>query len=208
MILNHPLHSLSLSFYQREDVLAVARELLGMRLMVLQADGSLRSGRIVETEAYAGAEDRASHAYGHRRTARTETMYQAGGVAYVYLCYGIHHLLNVVTHQADVPHAVLIRGVAMDPDLGLLPNSGAGPGKLTKALGVSTRTHNGLSLLGPKLWISEADPPEPNRMLTSPRIGVDYAGDDAWLPYRFYLAAEAGVSKYREPAVPRPTWAE
>jgi DNA-3-methyladenine glycosylase len=199
---------LSLAFYQREDVLAVARELLGMRLMVMQADGSLRSGRIVETEAYAGVTDRASHAYGHRRTARTETMYRAGGAAYVYLCYGIHHLLNVVTHQADVPYAVLIRGVAMDPELGLPPNAGAGPGKLTKALGVSTRTHNGLSLLGPELWIAEADPPKPDLILTSPRVGVDYAGDDAWLPYRFYLAAEAGVSKYRAPSVPKPSWAE
>lgn len=208
MILNHPLHTLSLSFYQRADVLIVARELLGMRLLVRQSDGSLRSGRIVETEAYAGAEDRASHAYGHRRTARTETMYRAGGVAYVYLCYGIHHLLNVVTHQADVPHAVLIRGVSFDPALGLSAQAGAGPGKLTKALGVSTRTHNGLSLLGPELWIAEAEPPEPNHILASPRIGVDYAGDDAWLPYRFYLAGEPGVSKYRAPTVPRPTWAK
>jgi DNA-3-methyladenine glycosylase len=208
MILKQPTRALNLPFYQRADVLAVARELLGMRLVVLQPDGSLNTGRIVETEAYAGAEDRASHAHGHRRTARTETMYRAGGVAYVYLCYGIHHLLNVVTHQADVPHAVLIRGVSFDPALGLSAQAGAGPGKLTKALGVTRTAHNGLSLLGPELWISEGIAPTISSIRVSPRIGVDYAGDDAWLPYRYYLAGEPGVSKYRAPRVPKPSWAE
>ncbi len=143
------------SFYLRDDVLAIARGLLG-KLLVTRWNGIITSGRIVETEAYRGETDRASHAWGGRRTGRTEVMYGPGGHAYVYLCYGMHHLCNVVTHEAGVPHAVLIRAVeplegitemakrtgkSMD-SLGL----GAGPGNLSRSLGIQT-AHSGHSLV-------------------------------------------------------------
>ena len=102
---------LASSFYEREDVVKIATELLG-KVLVTNFDGHITSGMIVETEAYAGATDKASHAYRNRRTARTEVMFMQGGAAYVYLCYGIHHLFNVVTNKQDIPHAVLIRGLA------------------------------------------------------------------------------------------------
>ena len=98
------------SFYAREDVVKIARELLG-KVLVTNFNGILTSGMIVETEAYAGTTDKASHAYGGRRSARTEIMYMPGGTAYVYLCYGIHHLFNVVTNAINIPHAILIRGI-------------------------------------------------------------------------------------------------
>src|SRR5262245_49210922 len=98
---------LPLSFFEGEDVVQIARDLLG-KILATNFDRQFTSGRIVETEAYAGIVDRASHAYGGRRTARTEIMYRGGGTAYVYLCYGIHHLFNIVTNAVDVPHAILI----------------------------------------------------------------------------------------------------
>ena len=92
----------------RKDVVGIARELLG-KVVCTRIDGELTTALITETEAYAGVTDKASHAYGDRRTKRTEPMYSTGGVAYVYLCYGIHHLFNVVTNKKDVPHAILVR---------------------------------------------------------------------------------------------------
>src|SRR5690606_10315891 len=142
------------NFYTRENVVQIARELLG-KVLVTDFDGQRTSGIIVETEAYAGVGDKASHAYGGRRTSRTETMYSRGGVAYVYLCYGIHHLFNVVTNVENIPHAILIR--AVEPVEGidimlqrrskirLTPQLTAGPGAMSQALGISTR-HSGLSL--------------------------------------------------------------
>ncbi|HUP12876.1 MAG TPA: DNA-3-methyladenine glycosylase, partial [Niastella sp.] len=138
-------------FYDRADVVKIAKELIG-KVLVTKLDGIITSGRIVETEAYAGAIDRASHAFGNRRTNRTEVMFQAGGMAYVYLCYGIHHLFNVVTNKEDVPHAVLIR--AIDPIHGIntmLARTGKkvadytltkGPGNVSKALGIHIK-HTG-----------------------------------------------------------------
>ena len=154
---------------------------------------------ITETEAYAGVGDRASHAHGGRRTQRTEPMYDRGGLAYVYLCYGIHHLFNVVTNEADVPHAVLVRAGApllgidimrerrgkQGPDKTLL----AGPGSLAKALGITTSL-TGASLSGDQVWIEDRGIEIPDdKISTGPRIGVDYAGDDAQRPYRFVVAA-------------------
>src|SRR5688572_7863163 len=97
-------------FYTREDVVLVAKELLG-KVLCTKWNGKTTSGIITETEAYEGITDRASHAYRGRRTERTEIMYSEGGTAYVYLCYGMHHLFNVVTNKKDIPHAVLIRAV-------------------------------------------------------------------------------------------------
>ncbi|HMU45229.1 MAG TPA: DNA-3-methyladenine glycosylase [Chitinophagaceae bacterium] len=190
-------------FYQGDDVVRIAKELLG-KILVTRWNGIETSGRIVETEAYEGVIDKASHAFGGRRTKRNEIMYENGGVVYVYLCYGIHHLFNVVTNVKDVPHAVLIR--ALEPMKGInkmlvrtnkktIDNTlTKGPGNLTKALGIST-DHSGLSLHSKELYILSDDfGYSRSEIGSSPRIGVDYAGKDALLPYRFYVKGNLYVS--------------
>ncbi|HTL82159.1 MAG TPA: DNA-3-methyladenine glycosylase [Bacteroidia bacterium] len=185
---------LSKKFYQRDDVVAIAKELLGKRLCT-NFNGKLTCGIISETEAYAGEIDRASHAYGGRRTPRTEIMYAEGGTAYVYLCYGVHHLFNIVTHNKDVPHAILIRGVFPETGIetmmkrrkqkAMKKNFSAGPGTASQALGIHTK-HSGISLLGDQIWLEETKIVVPEKeIVVGPRIGVDYAGEDAKLPYRF-----------------------
>ncbi|MEO5682231.1 MAG: DNA-3-methyladenine glycosylase [Chitinophagaceae bacterium] len=191
------------AFYHRTDVVAVAKELLG-KLLVTVFDGEYTAGRIVETEAYNGVVDKASHSYGGRRTTRTEIMYTAGGTAYVYLCYGIHHLFNVVTNAQDTPHAVLIRGI--EPVKGIpvmlqrmkktvLDNTvGRGPGNVSKALGISVN-HTGASLFAKEIYIADDGViPGPLQIIATPRIGVDYAAEDALLPYRFYIKGSPYVS--------------
>lgn len=191
------------SFYQRENILQIAKELLG-KVLVTNWNGKVTSGRIVELEAYNGIMDRASHAFGGRRTNRTEIMYAHGGVAYVYLCYGIHHLFNVVTHSKDVPHAILIR--AIEPIEGIAEmlvrtrkkkadyTLTKGPGNVAKALGIVT-AHSGYSLRSKELFIADDGFVVAAKQLRSTaRIGVDYAGDDALLPYRFYLKDNLYVS--------------
>ena len=198
-----PMKKLDTGFYNRADVVKIARELIG-KVLVTQLNGVMTSGRIVETEAYAGAIDRASHAFGNRRTNRTEVMFGTGGLAYVYLCYGIHHLFNVVTNKQDVPHAVLIR--AIDPIHGIntmLARTGKkvadytltkGPGNVSKALGIFTK-HTGFSLLEDEIYIASDDfAPDKKDIIATPRIGVDYAGEDAKLPYRFILKDNPYVS--------------
>lgn len=194
---------LDAEFYQRKDVVKIAKELLG-KILVTNWKGITTSGRIVESEAYAGVIDKASHATGGRRTDRNEVMYGAGGFAYVYLCYGIHHLFNVVTNSKEIPHAILIR--ALDPIDGIdkmLLRTGKkkldhsltrGPGNVSKALGILTR-HSGLSLLGDRIFIGDDDGSfSKKEIAASPRIGVDYAGKDALLPYRFYVKGNPYVS--------------
>lgn len=190
---------LSASFYLRKDVEQLARELLGKHLhfrdMVV---------RIVETEAYRAPDDRACHAYGNKRTPRTETMFLPGGHAYIYLCYGIHHLFNIVTGPKDEAHAVLIR--AVEPIKGLekmrqkrnypkkdqsLTN---GPGKWTQALGLTTAL-DGQSLLTDELFLTKGETVSDSEILTSKRIGVDYAGECADRPWRFFLKDSDFVSK-------------
>lgn len=192
---------LGAAFYDREDVLMIARELIG-KVLITKFDDILTSGRIVETEAYAGVADRASHAYGGRRTARTEIMFGEPATAYVYLCYGIHHLFNVVTNKRNVPHAVLIR--ALEPVEGITTMQmrcskiladftlTRGPGNVSRALGIKT-VHTGLSLLQHPIYIAD-DGFVPAAILATPRIGVDYAGPDALLPYRFVLEGNPYVS--------------
>jgi len=182
---------LSENFYLRENVTLIAKELLG-KMILSNIEGKITGGWITETEAYAGAIDKASHAYNNRRTKRTEVIFQKGGITYVYLCYGMHFLLNVVTHLKSTPHAVLIRSVIpeigeehMENRLGRKTrNSLSGPGVVCKGLGI-TLEHNGLSLLGNTIWIEDHGN-KPKQILQSPRIGVDYAGEDAKLPWRFY----------------------
>ncbi|WP_346316469.1 DNA-3-methyladenine glycosylase [Chitinophaga sp. YIM B06452] len=191
------------AFYADKDVLKVAKALLG-KVLVTEIGGIRTSGRIVETEAYNGVADRASHAWNNRRTNRTEIMFGPGGVAYVYLCYGIHHLFNVVTNSEDVPHAVLVRG--LEPLEGIdhmLFRCGkqkvdytltAGPGSLSKALGITTAL-TGQSLLGDVIWIEDAPPVAKKDIVAGTRVGVAYAMEDAYLPYRFSVKGSPWVSK-------------
>lgn len=192
------------SFYDRSEVTVIARELLG-KVLVTRFDGKTVSGRIVETEAYAGAIDRASHAFGGRRTARTEIMFGRSGKAYVYLCYGIHHLFNIVTNKKEIPHAILIRGV--EPLKGIdimLQRTGKkradhsltrGPGNVSKAMGILT-CHTGCDLFGKEINIfSDGISFSDEEVIVTPRIGVDYAGEDAKLPYRFLVKDNPYVSK-------------
>lgn len=184
--------SLPLSFYEREDVVTIAQELLGKGLFT--NFGTQTGGIIIETEAYAGIEDRASHAYSGRRTPRNEVMYGSPGIAYVYLCYGIHALFNAVTAPEGIPHAVLIRAIIPTHGIKTMLSRRkkqvldqtltSGPGALTAALGISCE-HKGLALdhfiydLGHE--VKKQD------ILISTRIGIDYAGSDALLPYRFSM---------------------
>lgn len=187
---------LGTDFYEREDVAQLARELIG-KVICTALDGHYTSGIITETEAYAGIIDKASHAYGGRRTARTKIMYAAGGVAYVYLCYGIHHLFNVVTGRSGVPHAVLLRGIEPLEGVDVMmirrkartigKTFSKGPGSASQALGIQTR-YTGTSLAGNRIWIEDRGIAVPDKsILVTPRIGVDYAGEDALLPYRFVV---------------------
>jgi len=177
------------SFYLRDDVVTVAKELVG-KVLFSALGGKVTAGVIIETEAYNGVYDKACHAYGGRRTKRTEVMFSPGGVTYVYLCYGMHHLLNVVTGPRDVPSAVLIR--ALSPLQGVEamrerrkqkePLTG-GPGTVAQALGIRAQ-HTGISLIGDEIWIEDHGI-KLDSIEASPRIGVDYAGEDALLHYRF-----------------------
>lgn len=195
------------AFYLRNNVVTIAKQLLG-KLLVTHFENELTAGRIVEVEAYNGIADKASHSYGGRRTARTEIMYAAGGTAYVYLCYGIHHLFNVVTNTAGTPHAILIR--AIEPVKGIpvmlqrmlkekLDYSvGRGPGNVSKALGIVT-ANTGMSLLGNTIFIADDGVVyKRSQIITGPRIGVDYAAEDAFLPYRFYIKGNLYISGKRQ----------
>lgn len=192
------------SFYLNTNVLYLAKNLIGKYLFTC-IDGIITGGYIVESEAYNGIIDRASHSYGNRLTPRTKTMFMQGGIAYVYLCYGIHEMFNVVTSTEGQPHAILIR--AIQPTEGieemllrrnmatLKPSITKGPGSVAKALGIS-RAINAISLQSETLWIEDrglafAD----DEIAAVPRVGVDYAGEDALLPYRFYVKGNPYVSK-------------
>lgn len=192
------------SFYLREDVLQITRELLG-KFLVTKFNGTLTSGMITEAEAYAGVIDSASHAHKGRRTNRTKIMYATGGTAYVYLCYGVHHLFNVVTNEKDIPHAILIRGIEPAEGIEMMlkrrktkalsPSLTAGPGSLSKALGIHVK-HTGLDLLGDKIWIEDrgVNIPKSEIVLTK-RIGVENAGEHAHLPYRFIIKGNLWITR-------------
>ena len=190
-------------FYQGRNVVKIARQLLG-KILFTRINGTITGGRIVETEAYSWKE-RGCHAFGARKTARNTVMFEKGGLAYVYMCYGIHFLFNVVTNREDVPEAVLIR--ALEPLTGLeemrlrrgnLVNDihlTSGPGKLTKALGIG-RSFNGKSLGDDEIWIEDPGTKVADRnIMASERIGIDYAGEDARLPWRFTVKGNIWVSK-------------
>ena len=199
------LDRLGRAFYARTDTLAVARELLGKRLVVPASEGVRVAGRIVEVEAYLGAEDKAAHSYGRRRTARTETMYREGGTVYVFFVYGMHHQFNVVTGPEDTPTAVLVRGV--EPEEGIETmwerrtvskerELTSGPGKLCKALGLD-RSFDGEDLTqSTRVWLEDAGARlRPGEIATGPRIGIDYAEEYALKPWRFWIKGNVFVSK-------------
>ena len=191
------------AFYQRREVTRIARDLLG-KVLCSSVDGVITGGIIVETEAYSWKE-RGCHAYKARKTARNAVMFDPGGIAYVYLCYGIHYLFNVVTNTEDVPEAVLIR--ALQPVTGVEEMKNrrgifnrdlhltSGPGKLTSALGID-RTFNGKSLTDDEIWIEDSGTKLAGGSIqASERIGIDYAGEDARLPWRFSIKGNPWVSK-------------
>src|SRR5690348_6141417 len=199
---------LPLSFYTRKDVITIARELIG-KILVTNFDGKVTSGMIVETEAYIAFTDKASHSFGGRRTQRNEHMYADAGTAYVYICYGLHHMMNVVTNKKNIPDAVLIR--AVEPIDGIeimLQRTGKkipdatltrGPGNVGKAMGIFKK-HSGKYLLRNEIYITYGNTAIENSPIdVSKRIGVEGAGKDALLPYRFYLKGNKYVSGKASP---------
>lgn len=194
---------LPLAFYQRKDVLLIAKELIG-KILVTNFDGNITSGRIVETEAYLAITDKASHSFGGKRTARNEHMYAAPGTAYVYICYGMHQMMNIVTNEKNIPDAILIR--AVEPLEGIdimLKRTGKktqdktltrGPGNVGKALGIF-KHHSGNDLFGNSIYVANDNIKiAVNEIGVSPRIGVEGAGEAAALPFRFYLKGNKFVS--------------
>jgi DNA-3-methyladenine glycosylase len=191
-------------FYTHPDVVAVARRLIGRLLVVPARNGQRVSGIIVETEAYQGPEDRASHAFGGRRTLRTETMYAQGGTAYVYFVYGMYYQFNVVTAGVDVPHAVLVRALEPIEGLPLMRRRRrrggtdrsltSGPGKLCIALGIDRRLDRA-DLLSDRIWLEEGRAVPASRIACGPRVGIDYA--EAWVRrrWRFWLRDSPFVSR-------------
>jgi len=197
------------SFYLGPDVVSLAADLLGKFLVTRDEQGVITSGMICETEAYAGVTDRASHAFGGRRSGRTEIMYRVGGTAYVYHCYGMHSLFNVVTNREGIPHAILIRGIRPIEGIetmlrragkpSVTKEFGTGPGRVSKILGIHY-SHTGTDLTkkpapghGFGIWIEDRGvTPDRATLISGPRIGVDYAGEDALLPYRFRIGNPSG----------------
>lgn len=193
------------AFYARADTLAVARELLGKRLVVPASEGARVSGRIVEVEAYLGAEDKAAHSYGWRRTARTETMYAKGGTVYVFFVYGMHHQFNVVTGPEGTPTAILVRAVEPEEGIDLMRERRrvpkereltSGPGKLCKALAIDRSFDREDLTTSTRVWLEDARARvRPEEIAEGPRIGIAYAEEYALKPWRFWLKGNAFVSK-------------
>ena len=193
-----------MTWYLNSDVVDVARQLLG-KVLCTRFDGVVTRGKIVETEAYCGNNDKACHANNQKMTKRNKVMFSAGGCAYVYLCYGIHHLFNVVTNEEGQADAVLIR--AIEPIEGTetmmtrrkLNKKGkrisGGPAMLTQALGINT-FHNGTVLNGDSIWIEDAKPVDEDYIVFATRIGVEYAEGDALKPWRFFIKENSWVSRF------------
>ena len=187
---------LNKDFYGRPDVVQISKDLLG-KVLCTYFENTLTAGVITETEAYCGRNDKACHANDGTRTRRTEVMYGEPGNSYVYLCYGIHHLFNVVTNEAGLADAVLIRGIRPVDGLSLMKERrdltsqkslSDGPGKLTQALGIKT-SMSGRSLMEPPVWIEDRNLTiDHENISATPRIGVDYAGEHAKRKWRFLLS--------------------
>ena len=191
-------------FFLREDVIQISKDLIGVKLFTC-IDGLVTGGIIVETEAYMAPEDKASHAYGNRHTPRTETFFKEGGIAYVYLCYGIHYLFNIVTNTTNIPHAILIRAIEPLEGIDIMLHRRnktkldysltSGPGSLSMALGISKR-QNAISVLENEIWLEPSDVAiSEDLIIAGPRVGVSYAKDYALMPWRFFLKNSPWVSK-------------
>ena len=198
-------------FYAGDDVVAISKALLG-KVICTAFEGGLTSAIILETEAYNGRTDKACHAHLGRRTNRTEVMYQPGGVAYVYLCYGLHHLFNIVTNKNDFADAILIR--AAQPLEGIetmarrrklplsAPNLLMGPGSFSQGLGISS-AHWGQNLQGPLIWLEDRGiRVSEDQIAIGVRIGIDYAQEDRFLPWRFWVRGNPFVSRPRKEGIP------
>ncbi len=198
-------------FYMRADTLQIARELLGKTLVVPNADGERVTGKIVETEAYCGIEDKAAHSYKNRRTKRTETMFAVGGTAYIFFIYGMYFQFNAVVGEIDTPHAVLIRAVEPLENIELMrerrhlikrkndskmpdKNLTSGPGKLCIAFGID-KNFDGADLLGEKVWLETGAEISAGEIAVGKRIGIDYAEEYAEKPWRFWLKDNPFVSR-------------
>lgn len=196
---------LPLSYYQNDDVVFLAKDVIGKKICT-NINGQFTSAIITETEAYCGRNDKACHANNGKRTNRTEVMFQQGGKAYVYLCYGIHNLFNITTNIDGLADAILVRAVQpLEGKEIMLQRRNktvfdktltSGPGVLSKALGID-RSLYAASLVGPNIWLEETSEKISNEQIVeTTRIGVDYAGEDALRPWRFYLKNSEWVSKY------------
>ncbi len=194
---------LAKEFYQRRDVTIIAKELLG-KVLFSKVSNRLTSGMIVETEAYSWRE-KGCHAYGNKMTARNASMFNMGGCAYVYLCYGIHNMVNIVTNEEGVADAILIRALEpidgidiMKERIGIASEKRitSGPGKLAKAMGID-RSFDGKDLTGKSIWIADGMEIKRKQIESTHRIGIDYAGEDALLPWRYYVNDNAWVSKVK-----------
>jgi len=192
------------SFYTRSDVIQISKDLLG-KYLVTNIDGQRTVGKIVETEAYRGPDDQACHARNNHRTERSEPFFAEGGIAYVYICYGIHHLFNVITGKKEMPHAVLIR--AIEPVEGIeimlkrrglaksIPRLTAGPGSAGKSLGIHKK-HNETNLQSQLIWIEDrGEVVQESQIVAGKRVGVESAGESGLLPWRFYIKDSKWVSK-------------
>ncbi len=184
------------NYYLNESVVDIAKDLIG-KVLITRINNIVTAGIITETEAYNGIYDKACHAYNGRITERNKVLYETGGVSYVYLCYGMHYLFNIVTNKKNIPEAVLIRAIKPIEGLttifkriskqSLTNNIFSGPGKVTKALGIDKRL-NTQALTGNQIWIEDKGIKINYQHLSvGPRIGIDYAQEDALLPYRFYI---------------------
>ncbi|HEX8549513.1 MAG TPA: DNA-3-methyladenine glycosylase [Cytophagaceae bacterium] len=191
-------------FYTREDVVQISKDLLG-KFLYTNIEGQLTGGMIVETEAYKAPEDKASHAYGYKKTTRTIPFYKEGGIAYVYLCYGIHYLFNIVTNKADVPNAILIRAIEPAEGIDVMmqrrrktktgPELTAGPGAMSMALGIN-KLHNEEGMNGDTIWVEDKGVIIPeDEIIASPRVGVAYAEEWALVPWRFRIKNNRFTSK-------------
>lgn len=195
---------IDLTWYENERVSDVAKSLLG-KLLCTNFEGKLVKGKIVETEAYSGDNDKACHANNQRKTMRNQVMFGPGGHAYIYLCYGIHHLFNVVTNKKGKADAVLVR--ALEPEQGVETmlirrnmqkvekGLSAGPGMLSQAMGITTDVY-GTKLNGNMIWIEDQEDIESDNIVVTTRIGVEYAEEDALKPWRFYVKENNWVSRF------------
>lgn len=192
-------------FYLQDNVVALSKALLGKYLFT-NIQGKISGGKIVETEAYSHINDKACHSHLQRRTTRTQIMFHAGGVAYVYKIYGMYDLFNIITNEENKADAVLVRAIEPTDGIELMQHRRkiddysyrltAGPGMLSQALGITKDLYGEDLTSGEKIWIEDRDVTlNENEIIASPRVGIDYAEEDAALPWRFRIKDSPWTSK-------------